>query len=612
MTTQRGGPTVPQHDSATAPEGTSPPEPAPASDPAPAPASGPTREPASARRRFRRTRATAVSVYRRPARPLTALIAGVLLALAFPPYDIWPLSVVGVTALSIAVHGRRTRTGFGYGLLFGLPFMLWLLKWLRVVGPDAWIVLSVVQALYIAALAAALTLIGRLRLWPLWTACLWVAEELIRDRIPFGGFPWGRLAFANTATPFTPLAALGGAPAVTFAVALSGALIAWAALRLYGAYGPGAASATGEARTARAGRRATLPTALGAIALAVAIPASAYAVPIPTKGDAAGPDTATIAVVQGNVPRTGLDFLGQRRAVLDNHVKATHKLAADVRAGRVEKPELVIWPENSSDLNPFEERDAYALIDGAVKDIGVPVLTGVLVAGPDATHIQNQGIVWDPVTGPGASYTKRHPVPFGEYIPMRDLLTKFISRLERVPRDFYPGKTVGVLQLGPARIGDVICFEIAYDNVTREAVTHGGRVLVVQTNNATYGRSGQPEQQLAMSRLRAVEHGRAVLIAATSGISAIVMPGGKVVERTREFTADTLVMNVPLRDDRTLATRLGSAPEWILAIVGLLACAYGILRRRREAATTTPGNQPTAKDAGTGSFADANAIKEMM
>ncbi|WP_406299603.1 apolipoprotein N-acyltransferase [Embleya sp. NBC_00888] len=587
---------MPQLDSATVPEGAPPPDSAPAR-----------------RRRFRRTRATAVSIYRKPARPAYALISGLLLALAFPPYDIWPLSVLAVAVLTVAVHGQRTRTGFGYGLLFGLPFMLWLLKWLRVVGPDAWIVLSVVQALYIAALAAALTLIGRLRLWPLWTACLWVAEELVRDRVPFGGFPWGRLAFANTATPFTPIAALAGAPGVTFAVALTGALLGWAALRLYARYtAPADESAESGPEVART-PRAAVPLALGAIGLAIAIPASAYAVPIPTKGDAAGPDSATIAVIQGNVPRTGLDFLGQRRAVLDNHVRETHRLAADVRAGRVRKPELVIWPENSSDLNPFEERDAYAAIDGAVKDIGVPVLTGVLVAGPDATHIQNQGIVWDPVTGPGASYTKRHPVPFGEYIPMRELLTKFISRLERVPRDFYPGKTVGVMQLGPARIGDVICFEIAYDNVTREAVTHGGRVLVVQTNNATYGRSGQPEQQLAMSRLRAIEHGRAVLIAATSGISAIVMPDGKVVERTREFTADTLVMDVPLRDDRTLATRLGSAPEWILAIVGLLACAYGILRRRRQARTVnTPGIQPTTADAGVDTLADANAIKEMM
>ena len=599
--------------------------PQPDTTPSPAAAAAPpptAPAPARGRRLGRRLRATGISLYRRPARPLTALVSGVLLALAFPPYDVWPLSVLAVAAFSVAVHGQRTRTGFGYGLLFGLPFMLWLLKWLRVVGPDAWIVLSIVQALYIAALAAALTAIGRLRWWPLWTACLWVAEELVRDRVPFGGFPWGRLAFANTATPFTPLAAIGGAPAVTFAVALSAALLAWAAMRGYRVYRERACG------THSAPTRVRLASTVAAVALAFAVPAVGYAVPIPTGGDAAGPDSATVAVVQGNVPRTGLDFLGQRRAVLDNHVNATHRLAEDVRAGRVKKPELVIWPENSSDLNPFEEPDAYALIDGAVKDIGVPVLTGILVDGPDETHVQNQGVVWDPVTGPGASYTKRHPVPFGEYIPMRDLLTKFISRLERVPRDFYPGETVGVLQVGPARIGDVICFEIAYDNVTREAVSHGGRVLVVQTNNATYGWSGQPEQQLAMSRLRAVEHGRAVLIAATSGISAIVMPDGKVVERTREFTADTLVMNVPLRDAHTIATRIGSAPEWILAIVGLLACAYGVFRRRRESATGTTATTDTATGPGRGTLeavpsathdgadtidgAEANAIKEMM
>jgi apolipoprotein N-acyltransferase len=195
--------------------------------------------------------------------------------------------------------------------------------------------------------------------------------------------------------------------------------------------------------------------------------------------------------------------------------------------------------------------------------------------------VQNEGILWDPTTGPGASYTKQHPVPFGEYVPFRAELTKVISRLNEIPRDFYAGRHTGVMKMGPARLGDVICFEVAYDEIVRDTVNGGAKAIVVQTNNATYGRSGQPEQQLAMYRLRAVEHGRAVVAAATSGISAYVAPDGSVKARTKEFTRAVLNVNLPLRDGTTLADEMGAAPEWTLAMVGLLSCAAATWFGRR-------------------------------
>ncbi|MQS11153.1 apolipoprotein N-acyltransferase [Streptomyces kaniharaensis] len=494
-----------------------------------------------------------------------AVLAGLLLALAFPPFDLWPLSLVGVAALSLLTRDRTVRQAAWTGFAFGLPFFLLLLSWLRVVGWDATIGLSIVEALFLLLLGAGLAVTSRLPAWPLWAACLWVTQEWARDRLPLGGFPWGRLAFANTATPYTPLAAIGGAPLVTFAVALSGALLAWAALRLRG---PG-----------RAPKAAAL-AALGAVAALLA----GYVVPVPTAAD----DTVKVAIVQGNVPNPGMDFLGRPMMVLNNHAAATERLAADIKAGKVDRPDVVIWPENSSDLDPFSDPLAYRRIDQAVRTVGVPTLVGTLVDGPDAQHVQNEGIVWDPQTGPGASYTKQHPVPFGEYVPFRAQLMKVITRLQRVARDFYPGDHNGVMQLGPARIGDVICFEVAYDEIVRDTVDSGARVLVVQTNNATYAKTGQPDQQLAMSRLRAVEHGRAVLIAATSGISAVIAPDGTVQQRTEELTAAELSATVPLRDGTTIADRVGVAPEWTLAIGGLLACGAGVLvaRRRRPAAGT--------------------------
>nr|WP_104530618.1 apolipoprotein N-acyltransferase [Wenjunlia vitaminophila] len=488
-----------------------------------------------------------------------AAVSGLGLAAAFPPYDVWPLSVVSVAAFALVVRGRTARQGAWLGFAFGLPFFCWLLIWLRVVGLDATFGLSAIESGFFVLMGAGMAVTWRLPGAPLWGACLWVAQEWARDRVPFGGFPWGRLAFANTASPYTPLAALGGAPLVTFAVALTGGLLAWAAWRLWRARG-----------------RFDL-VAVAATAGAGALVAAGFAVPVPTDAD----DTVDIAVVQGNVQKPGMDFLGRPMMILDNHVNATLDLAADVRAGRKAKPDLVIWPENSSDLDPYRNPEARARIEQAVAAIDVPILVGALVEGPDETHVQNQGIVWDPRTGPGASYTKQHPVPFGEYVPFRAQLSKVISRLDRVPRDFWHGTETGVLQVGPARLGDVICFEVAYDGVVRDTVNAGARALIVQTNNATYGRTGQPEQQLAMSRLRAVEHGRAVVTAATSGISAVVAPDGTVEQRADEFTQEVLTARLPLRDGTTVADRVGAAPEWTISIVGLLAwLAVAILDRR--------------------------------
>ncbi|MFD7734659.1 apolipoprotein N-acyltransferase [Kitasatospora phosalacinea] len=504
-----------------------------------------------------------------------AALSGLALALAFPPFDAWPLSILAVAALALLTRGRTARHGAWLGFAFGVPFFVVLLSWLRPVGWDATVGLSLIEALFLALMGAGLALTSKLRGWPLWGAVLWVTQEWMRDRLPFGGFPWGRLAFANTASPLTPLAALGGAPLVTFAVAGSGTLLAWAALA--------------AVRARRTDTELPWRTAVGAVG-AVALVLVGYAVPVPTSAD----DTVKVALVQGNVDRPGMDFLGRPMEVLDNHATATEKLAADVAAGRVAKPDVVIWPENASDLDPFTDPAAYARIDEAVKAVGVPTLVGALVDGPDEQHVQNEGIVWDPATGPGASYTKQHPVPFGEYVPFREELSKVISRLQRVARDFYPGDHNGVMQLGPARIGDVICFEVAYDEIVRDAVNQGGRVIVVQTNNATYNNTGQTEQQLAMSRLRAVEHGRAVLIAATSGVSAVIAPDGSVQQRTGEMEQAVLNAVVPLRDGKTVADRVGAAPEWVLAVGGVLVCAFaatGAVRRRRAERRAADGER---------------------
>jgi apolipoprotein N-acyltransferase len=191
-------------------------------------------------------------------------------------------------------------------------------------------------------------------------------------------------------------------------------------------------------------------------------------------------------------------------------------------------------------------------------------------------------------------------VPFGEYLPFRSVLGHLIGRFSLIPRDFAAGHSPGVLQVGPVELADVICFEVADDAVVRQAVTGGGRLLAVQTNNATYerigdsGDGGETAQQLDISRLRAVEHGRAVVVSATSGVSAVISPDGRVLARTGVFRAARLVMDVPLRDPRTVADRLGAWPEHGLAVGGVLwlAPVWLVLRRRTGGAPMHPTPEP--------------------
>lgn len=507
---------------------------------------------------------------RAAARPVVSLLAGLALVLAFPPVGQWWVAPVAVAAVTGCLHGRGVRAGAGLMFAFGLGFFLPVLHWSGTyVGPVPWLLLAVAEAVFFAVLGAATALALRLPGWPVWAACLWVAQEAARDRLPFDGFPWARLAFGQAGSPIERFAAVGGAPLVTFVVALSGTLLAWAALAYVRTHRPRSAF-------------------VGAL-LGVVVASAGLLVPL----GATNGHRVTVAVIQGNVPRLGLDFNAQREGVLRDHVRRTLELAAQVKAGTVARPELVIWPENSSDIDPLTNPDAYALIERAVHAVGVPVLVGTLMPAPH-NKLDNVGLVWSPTTGPGARYVKRHPVPFGEYIPLRSIARRVSAKVDLVRQDFAAGDRPGVLTVGPTRVGDVICFEVAYDNLVRDVVTGGGRLIVVQTNNATFGHSAETYQQLAMARLRAVEHDRTVLVAATSGVSAVIDPHGRVVVRSKVFTPDILVESVPVSDRRTLATRLGAWPEWVLTGIGLLAAAVAVgVGRRSERTDQEVPRRPT-------------------
>ena len=496
-----------------------------------------------------------------------SVLAGLLLCVSFPPVGWWWAAILSLALLTWVLTGPQNGSppsmadGFGYGLAFGVAFYLPLLPWISgLVGPVPWIALSVMEALFPAVFGVFAVLLARLPGWPVWLACLWSMQEWLKSSVPFGGFPWGVTAFSQVQGPFLNLAQWAGAPLVSFSIALLGTSLCALAM---------------QAR--RGGHRGTVVAS--AAGICVVLVCTALAAPGVHRAAAGDEPTIAVAAVQGNVPRLGLDFNSQRRAVLDNHVKQTLLLAQEVRAGRAPQPKFVIWPENSSDIDPLANTDAAAQIDRAANAIGVPILVGAVVDRPEATlenpAASNTVIVWDPQKGPGERHDKQIVQPFGEYLPWRSFFKHLSSYADRAGY-FVPGNGTGVVHPAGVPVGVATCWEVIFDRALRQSVRNGAQVLAVPTNNATFDQA-MSEQQLAFAKLRAVEHGRYVIVAGTTGISAVIAPDGREMGRTDFFTPAYLDVEVGLRTAQTPATRWTVAVQWLLVAAAVTAIGAAIL-----------------------------------
>lgn len=495
---------------------------------------------------------------RGPLRAFGLLAAGALVGLGFSPTSIWLAVPCGLALATILLSGRTRLGAAGYGYLFGLGLCGVSISWLSTLSLWIGLLLVAVVALFLLGYGLLVHELLRLPGWPVWVACGWMFVEFVWCRFPFGGFGWIRLGYTTIDTPLGGLLPWVGVVGAGFATALIGQLGAWAVSR--------------EPR-----KWLVLVVAL-LLTAAVGMGGRAGAV----RPGALSTRTITIGFVQGNIEWRGME-MGRARVVTNNHLSETVTLMAKVKAGIVPSPDFILWPENSTDVDPLLDAQARATIEQAVATAGVPVLVGAVLAGPGQDERQTAGLWWTK-EGVKQRYEKRNLVPFGEWIPGRNALLPLFPILQRVGEQSVPGTKPGAFDItlrdgSSATIGDIICFELAWDSTVFDTVRHGAQVLVVQSNNASYGGSPQISQQWTITRARAMETGRDVVVATTNSYSGLIHADGSVGYRTQEFVNDSGAWMLPLRNGLTMAVRVAPLLDWLLGLTGVGAAIISLLLR---------------------------------
>jgi apolipoprotein N-acyltransferase len=442
---------------------------------------------------------------------LLSALSGLLLSGAFEPIAKWWLAPIAIIVHMYAINrsDRKLLSAF----IFAFTFNAILLHWTSTyVGSTPWIILAFgLSILYIP-----LALIGRwgIAAYPL----IFVILEEVRNRFPFGGFGWARLAYSQADSPYALIAARGGA------IALSAMTLLIAGFAYF-------------AFTKRVKILFLIPL------LTLLIPNNINEL-----------NQTSVLMVQGNVPELGLDFNARAKQVFNNHVQETRIALKETR-----KVDFIVWPENSVDVDPFTNKDVFAELDS----FDQPLVIGAIVGQGD--KLLNTSIFWNENTQD--IYVKQHLTPFGEYIPLRSLAKK-ISPLVNQVNDFSPGDQQKIFTVGDAKIAPVICFELLDDEILVQAAKKSN-ILVVQTNSATFGTSAESAQQLSITRIRAIEHSRNVASVSTTGYSAIIDYKGKVLQKTSMGTAEHVFADVGLIDQSSPRDRYG---DWagVFTLIWLL------------------------------------------
>ena len=445
---------------------------------------------------------------------LLSALAGVLLSGAFEPIGKWWLAPIAILVHIYAIE--RTEHRMLSAFVFAFTFNAVLLHWTSTyVGSTPWIILSLGLSLFYLPLA----LIGR---WGIATyPLIFVLLEELRNRFPFGGFGWARVAYSQADSPYASIASRGGAISLS---AMTVLLAGFVYFLLYKRFN-----------------------------VLFLIPLLALLIP----NNIATVNQTSVLMVQGNVPELGLDFNSRAKQVFNNHVERTKIALAESN-----EVDFIVWPENAVDVDPYTNKDVYEELESFDK----PLIIGAIVEKGD--KLLNTSILWGEKSQ--EIYVKQHLTPFGEYIPLRSLAKKTSPLVNQV-KDFSPGNQQKIFTIGKARIAPVICFELIDDEILANAAK-SSNLLVVQTNSATFGTSAESAQQLSITRIRAIEHSRNVVSVSTTGISAIIDFNGKIKKQTSMGTADHVFADVGLVEQRSPRDRYG---DWagVFMLIWLLVVA---------------------------------------
>jgi len=467
----------------------------------------------------------------------------------FPDRDWWPMTFVGIAMVLVSVMGRRPRSALLVGFIAGMAFYLVHIEWASLfLGPVPMVALSFLESLFVALGALLISLayrwctsawptaLGRLGLLPVVVGGLWTAREAISSVFPYGGFAWGRVALSQSESPFAGLFSWIGVSGVSF-VMVALVVLAIEAVRM-----------------ASLPRVLRLTVALAALAAVLIVPAF----PVAISG------STSVAAVQGNGKAAYFDSR-ERGDLLAAQYDATEPLFAEDL-----DVDMVIWPEGASDINPLTEPYAAQVFDYVSEELDAPLIAGAITERGD--KIFNTSLLWEAGEGATDYYDKKHPIPFGEYVPDREFWEPLAPDLiGLIGRDYTPGTTDTVFDIDGVIAGINICFDISDDAVMYDAVRDGAEILIAQTNNADFGKTDESLQQLAIARIRALELGRSVVNISTVGTSAIIAPDGSTIDQLTSYTAATMVADVPLSTTITPAFLLGRGIELLVSGLGLAA-----------------------------------------
>jgi apolipoprotein N-acyltransferase len=512
-----------------------------------------------------------------------AVLAGVATGLGQAPAGWWPLVIPGVAALTLLVGRVRPRTALGLGYLYGLAMFTTTIWWVHVVAWPAALVLIAFMACWSMLTGWGIRMVQGLPLTPLWAACVWSAAEVGAARVPIGGFGWVRLAWTAVDTPIAGTLRWIGVTGVSLLVALAGQLLAETVRPRtgHGQRGNGERRAN-DSRGRLSGRM--VPGVSLVAVLVVASLAGEWTVGWADRQVSQEPTGPRVMVVQGGVDGTAGSYaMGYARSVTQNHLSQTIAAIAAQRAAGEPAPDMVLWPENSTDIDPVKDFQTRTLVTTATRIAERPILVGAVTEGPGPDERQTTAMWW-PVDaqGPTGVYHKRNLVPFGEWIPWRSTLLPLLPVLAHVGRQSVPGTGPGVIEasIGGRRmtIGDVICFELAYDGTVYDTVRNGAQLLMVQSNNATYTRTGQPYQQWQITRARAIETGRQIVVSTTSSLSGLISPGGQVRDRTAEGGHAWRMYTVAIGSGVSAGVKASPVIGLASVVVAVLAVLVGVAR----------------------------------